>query len=77
MEKSPQFDFGFFRKDWMQAIQHVADKIYEDETASEGSCEVPKSGDAAVDELSAKFSLTGTSATKSSGKKKVVSSLFC
>jgi RAC serine/threonine-protein kinase len=61
----------------MLAIQQVADKIYEDETASEGSCEVPKSGDAAVDELSAKFSLTGTSATKSSGKKKVVSNHFC
>jgi len=56
----------------MQAIQQVADKIYEDETASEGSCDVPKSGDLAVDELSAKFSLTGTSATKSSGRKKVV-----
>ncbi|CAB3362888.1 Hypothetical predicted protein [Cloeon dipterum] len=59
------------RKDWMQAIQQVAEKIYQDESSTEGSSDVPKSGDAAIDELSAKFSLTGTSTAKSSGRKKV------
>lgn len=67
-----------FREDWVAAIRLVADRLAGIEDADIEMRSHSGSGDssldvATIDELSAKFSVQGTSHTKSSGKKKVVS----
>lgn len=72
---------GFvFREEWVAAIQRVSDSLAESEDVemkvdSTGAVEANERGGlfSTVEELSAKFSEQGTSNSKSSGKKKVVS----
>lgn len=70
------------REEWMVAIQSVADRIAEYEDVEMKGASMSQSSScsennylANVDEFSAKFSLQGTSSSKSSGKRKVVSEL--
>lgn len=69
----------YFREDWVAAIRMVAARLagIEDVDIEMRSNSASGNGGldvATIDELSAKFSVQGTSHTKSSGKKKVVSS---
>ncbi|XP_054261503.1 RAC serine/threonine-protein kinase-like [Macrosteles quadrilineatus] len=67
------------REDWMAAIQGVADRLADSEdvemrggTLSQHSVSSGETGGAgALEELESKFSLQGTSSSKSTGKKKV------
>lgn len=67
------------REEWMAAIQSVADRLAECEDVEMKGASMSQSSScsennylANVDEFSAKFSLQGTSSSKSSGKRKVV-----
>jgi hypothetical protein len=66
-----------FREDWVAAIRYVADRLAESEDVDMASADrTGQCGDGYdvtnIDDLSAKFSVQGTSSSKSSGKKKVV-----
>ena len=67
-----------FREEWVSAIQRVSDRLSETDDVemrieSPGDNESGEGFVSTVEELSAKFSEQGTSNSKSSGKKKVVS----
>lgn len=69
----------FFREDWVVAIQSVASKLAESEDVEMKVSSLSQSSScsdsnylANVDEFSAKFSLQGTSSSKTTGKRKVV-----
>ncbi|XP_069681638.1 RAC serine/threonine-protein kinase isoform X2 [Periplaneta americana] len=64
------------REDWVAAIRYVADRLAESEDVDMASAD--RTGQCSdgydvttIDELSAKFSVQGTSSSKTSGKKKV------
>lgn len=71
--------FFYFREEWVVAIQSVANKLAECEDVEMKGASVSTSStcsdnnyQANVDDFSAKFSLQGTSSSKTSGKRKVV-----
>nr|CAD7571927.1 unnamed protein product [Timema californicum] len=65
------------REDWVAAIRYVADRLVDSDDVDMASPDCSIScGDGydvtTIDELSAKFSVQGTSSSKTSGKKKVL-----
>lgn len=63
-----------FREDWVAAIKGVADRLAGSEDVEMKSASGP--GEpyvSVVEELESKFSVQGTSSSKTTGKKKVVS----
>nr|CAD7429831.1 unnamed protein product [Timema monikensis] len=65
------------KEDWVAAIRYVADRLVDSDDVDMASPDCSIScGDGydvtTIDELSAKFSVQGTSSSKTSGKKKVV-----
>lgn len=64
------------REDWVAAIQSVSDRLAESEDVDmkgTNSLSNNTSSESTMEELESKFSVQGTSSSKSTGKKKVVS----
>ncbi|XP_026481821.1 RAC serine/threonine-protein kinase-like isoform X1 [Ctenocephalides felis] len=59
------------RQGWMEAIRYVSNRLANSEDSQSLNDDVDMAAEVAEDELSAKFSLQGTSTGKFSGKKKV------
>ncbi|PSN51068.1 hypothetical protein C0J52_01511 [Blattella germanica] len=63
-------------EDWVAAIRYVADKLAETEDVDMASSDRVLTRGDGIDELSLKFSVQGTSSSKTSGKKKVLRNIL-